>query len=68
MKDGQVTIIPNEQGNRITPSYVSFGTDRLIGDAAKNQAASNPTATIHDAKRFVHLALSATRHGHVTPS
>eukprot|EP00808_Paulinella_micropora_P007556 g4902.t1 len=54
-KDGRVQIIPNEQGNRITPSYVSFGEngERLIGDAAKNQASLNPENTIFDAKRFI---------------
>ncbi|KAL1292304.1 hypothetical protein HN51_060776 [Arachis hypogaea] len=47
-------IIHNDQGNRTTPSCVAF-TDkqRLIGDAAKNQAASNPTNTIFDAKRLI---------------
>ena len=42
-KNGRVEIIPNDQGNRITPSYVAFtDTERLIGDAAKNQVAMNP--------------------------
>merc|ERR550525_1253901 len=53
-KDGTVNIIANDQGNRITPSYVAFeGKDRLIGDAAKNQAASNPLNTIFDVKRLI---------------
>lgn len=53
-KDGRVQIIPNDQGNRITPSYVAFsGSDRLIGDAAKNQASLNPTNTIFDVKRLI---------------
>jgi len=54
-KDGRVQIIANDQGNRITPSYVAFGDDgeRLIGDAAKNQAALNPKNTIFDVKRFI---------------
>jgi len=53
-KDGSVTIMTNDQGNRITPSYVAFdGTDRLIGDAAKNQIASNPKNTIFDVKRLI---------------
>ena len=46
-KDGRVQIIANDQGNRITPSYVAFtDTERLIGDAAKNQAALNPENTV----------------------
>ncbi len=47
-------IIANEQGNRVTPSYVSFtDKERLIGDAAKNQAALNPNNTVFDAKRLI---------------
>lgn len=48
-------IIANDQGNRITPSYVAFTeeTERLIGDAAKNQLTSNPENTIFDVKRFI---------------
>lgn len=43
----RVEIIPNDQGNRTTPSYVAFtDTERLIGDAAKNQVAMNPTNTV----------------------
>jgi len=55
MKDGRVEIIPNDQGNRITPSYVAFTEDgeRLIGDSAKNQLTSNPKNTIFDAKRLI---------------
>ncbi|XP_058741081.1 heat shock cognate 70 kDa protein-like [Vicia villosa] len=50
----RVEIIHNDQGNRITPSFVSFKDDqRLIGDAAYYQAASNPTNTIFDAKRLI---------------
>ncbi len=50
----RVEIIPNEQGNRTTPSYVAFtDTERLIGDAAKNQVAMNPTNTVFDAKRLI---------------
>ncbi|XVE71662.1 hypothetical protein DITRI_Ditri10aG0169400 [Diplodiscus trichospermus] len=53
MKD-RVEIIPNDQGNRTTPSYVAFtDTERLIGDAAKNQVAMNPENTVFDAKRLI---------------
>jgi len=50
-----VEVCPNEQGNRITPSYVAFLPDgtRLIGDAAKNQASQNPSRTIFDVKRLI---------------
>jgi L1 cell adhesion molecule like protein len=44
---GKVEIIANDQGNRTTPSYVAFtDTERLIGDAAKNQVAMNPSNTV----------------------
>merc|ERR1719461_1424864 len=53
-QNGKVEIIANEQGNRITPSYVAFTpTERLIGDSAKNQTASNPKNTVFDAKRLI---------------
>jgi len=55
MKNGRVEIIANDQGNRITPSYLAFTEDgeRLIGDAAKNQLTSNPKNTVFDVKRLI---------------
>ena len=54
-KGGRVEIIANDQGNRITPSYVAFTKEgeRLIGDSAKNQLTSNPDNTVFDAKRLI---------------
>jgi len=53
-KNDGVEIIANDQGNRTTPSYVAFtDTERLIGDAAKNQVARNPENSVFDAKRLI---------------
>jgi heat shock protein 1/8 len=53
-QNDRVEIIANEQGNRTTPSYVAFtDSERLIGDAAKSQAAANPKNTVFDAKRLI---------------
>ena len=53
-QNDRVEIIANDQGNRTTPSYVAFtDSERLIGDAAKNQTAMNPTNTVFDAKRLI---------------
>ena len=52
---GRVEIIANDQGNRITPSYVAFTEDgeRLIGDGAMNQVTRNPENTVYDVKRLI---------------
>ena len=53
-QNGRAEIIANEQGNRTTPSYLSFTeTERLVGDAAKSAATMNPTNTVYDAKRLI---------------
>ena len=53
-RDNRCEIIANDQGNRTTPSYVSFTeTERLVGDGAKNQGSLNPENTIFDAKRLI---------------
>ncbi|XP_054785857.1 heat shock cognate 70 kDa protein-like [Prosopis cineraria] len=58
---GRAEIIVNDQGNRTTPSYVAFtDTQRMVGDAAKNLAAHNPTNTIFDAKRLIGRRFSDT--------
>lgn len=54
LQHDRVEIIANDQGNRTTPSYVAFtAEERLVGDAAKNQAAMNPVNTVFDAKRLI---------------
>ncbi|KAK3300255.1 glucose-regulated protein [Chaetomium fimeti] len=60
IKGDRVDILVNDQGNRITPSYVAFAEngERLIGDAAKNQYANNPTNTIFDIKRLIGRSFS----------
>jgi heat shock protein 1/8 len=53
-ENNRVEIISNDQGNRTLPSYVAFtDSERLIGEAAKNQCAMNPTNTVFDAKRLI---------------
>ena len=60
MQNGKVEILVNDQGHRITPSYVAFNDEeRLVGDAAKNQYSSNPKRTIFDSKS-VHNAIVVT--------
>ena len=54
-RNDQVDILPNKEGNRTTPSYVAFtGSERQIGDRAKEQAQFNPLNTVFDAKRYTH--------------
>ncbi|EKX31346.1 heat shock protein 70-like protein [Guillardia theta CCMP2712] len=54
-RNGQVEIVANDQGNRITPSWVAFSEDgeQLVGDAAKNQVGNNPSNTLYDVKRLI---------------
>jgi len=53
-QNDRVEIISNDQGNRTTPSYVAFNdSERLVGDAAKNQVSLNPKNTVFDAKRLI---------------
>lgn len=53
-RNGRAEVIANDQGNRTTPSYVAFtDTERLVGDAGKNQAVMNPINTVYDAKRLI---------------
>ncbi|KAL7589237.1 hypothetical protein Lser_V15G39484 [Lactuca serriola] len=53
-KNNRIEIIPNDQGNRTTPSCVAFtDSQRLVGDGAKNQLARNPANTIFNAKRLI---------------
>ena len=53
-KNGRVEIIPNEFGNRITPSTVAFTEEeRMVGEAAKNQGSMNPERTIYVIKRLM---------------
>ncbi|XP_026378695.1 heat shock 70 kDa protein 18-like [Papaver somniferum] len=60
-QDGRVEIIPNDQGNRTTPSYVGFtDTHRFVGDAAKNQVTMNPINTVFDAKRLIGRKINDT--------
>jgi L1 cell adhesion molecule like protein len=53
-QNGKVEVIANDQGNRTTPSYVSFtDEERLVGDSAKSSVSSNPSNTVFDAKRLI---------------
>ena len=53
-QNGRVEIISNDQGNKTTPSYVSFNEiERLVGQPAKDQVARNPNNTVFDAKRLI---------------
>lgn len=53
-KNGRVEIIPNELGNRITPSWVAFtDEEKLVGESAKNQGSTNPERTVFVVKRLI---------------
>jgi molecular chaperone DnaK (HSP70) len=57
--EGMVNVIVNENGNRITPSYVSFqGLDRCVGDSAKKNSGQNPKNTVYDVKRLMGIKYS----------
>src|ERR1700686_4895079 len=55
MEGNEVKVIPNQEGNRLTPSVVAFTDkgERLAGDPAKRQAITNPTRTVYSIKRFM---------------
>ena len=55
MEGGEATVLENSEGKRTTPSVVAFGKngERLVGDAAKRQAVTNPTNTVFSTKRFI---------------
>src|SRR3974377_2277906 len=55
MEGNEVKVIPNQEGNRLTPSVVAFTDkgDRLVGDPAKRQAITNPRRTVYSIKRFM---------------
>ncbi len=58
-ENSKVEIIPNEQGNRTTPSFIAFNDmERMVGEAAKNQVAINSENTIYDIKRVIGLNFS----------
>src|SRR3974377_2005330 len=63
MEGNEVKVIPNQEGNRLTPSVVAFTDkgDRLVGDPAKRQAITNPRRTVYSIKRFM-----GRRHKEVT--
>lgn len=53
-QNGRIKIVPNDQGDRTNPSYVAFTkTGRLFGEAAKDQADTNPSNTVFDVKRLI---------------